>query len=122
MCWPLRDNCQTSKGLEATYNLNAGRAQDLRTAKPLKLIDIPVDGAKQGKVNVSNTGEGILFARIIKKGQPLAGRETAAASGLQTTVNYTDREGGRIDPAKLSQGTDFFAEVSVFNLGTQGVY
>jgi uncharacterized protein YfaS (alpha-2-macroglobulin family) len=38
------------------------------------------------------------------------------------TISYTDREGGRIDPRNLSQGTDFFAEVSVFNPGTKGVY
>jgi alpha-2-macroglobulin len=113
---------QTSKGLEANYTLNSGKSEELGTAKPLKLIEIPVEGAKAGKVKVSNNGEGILFARIIKTGQPLAGEEAAASSGLQVTVSYTDREGGRIDPRNLSQGTDFFAEVSVFNPGTKGVY
>lgn len=113
---------QTSKGLDLSYALNSANSEDLQTAKPLKLIDIPVEGAKPGKVKVTNKGDGILFARIIKTGQPLAGNETASSSGLQATINYTDRDGGRIDPTKLSQGTDLFAEVSVFNSGTKGIY
>ena len=113
---------QTSKGLRSSYVLNTGAAQKLETAKPLKVIDIPVQGTKAGSVKVTNQGEGVLFARIIKTGQPLAGQETAAANGLSVKVTYTDRNGKSVDPSQLSQGTDFFAEVSVFNPGTKGVY
>ncbi|WP_421978262.1 alpha-2-macroglobulin family protein [Roseivirga seohaensis] len=113
---------KTSKGLEAAYVLNSGASQSIETAKPVKLIDVPVDGAKAGAVKVENKGEGVLFARVIKTGQPLAGNETAASNGLTVKVTYVDRNGQSVEPSSLSQGTDFFAEVSVFNPGTRGVY
>ena len=53
---------------------------------------------------------------------PLAGEETSAASGMRMEVLYTDRDGKVIQPDKLSQGTDFFAEVTVYNTGTSGTY
>ena len=37
-------------------------------------------------------------------------------------MTYLDRNGQSVEPSSLSQGTDFFAEVSVFNPGTRGVY
>ncbi|MGW8121252.1 alpha-2-macroglobulin family protein [Roseivirga echinicomitans] len=113
---------QTSKGLDASYALNAGSNQSLVTAKPIRLIDVPVEGVKAGAIKVENKGEGVLFARVIKTGQPLAGTETAASNGLTIKVTYVDRNGQSVNPSSLSQGTDFFAEVSVFNTGTKGIY
>lgn len=111
-----------SKGLQAGYSLNGGSSQKVETAKPVKVIEVPVEGLRQGAVNVKNDSEGVLFARLIKTGQPIGGNETEAASGMRLKVIYTDRNGNPINPVNLSQGTDFFAEISVYNSGTQGVY
>lgn len=111
-----------SNGLLASYALNGGSSQKLETAKPVKVITVPVNGIEKGAVNVKNDSEGVLFARLIKTGQPVGGNETGAASGMRLDVLYTDRSGNPIDPSALSQGTDFFAEISIYNIGTKGVY
>lgn len=113
---------QTSKGLEAEYSLNGGGTQTLETATPIKLIDVPLDGNSGRNISVVNRGEGVLFARLIKTGRPVAGNETASSNGLRVSVSYSDRNGNRVDPAQLDQGTTFFADVSVFNPGTRGIY
>lgn len=111
-----------SNGLLADYILNAGTAQSLETAKPVKVVQVPVTAAQDGQISLTNKGDGVLFARLIKTGVPLAGQETAAANGMRMQVVYTDRNGNAIEPAKLSQGMDFFAEVTVYNTGSRGAY
>jgi hypothetical protein len=49
------------------------------------------------------------------RGVPKAGEETASASGLGIEVSYTDAEGKAIDVARLRQGQDLVAQVSVSN-------
>ena len=112
----------TSQGLQAQYSLNGGSSESLITAKPIKEIEVPVTGADDGRISLTNSGEGVLFARLIKRGIPLAGNETEAASGMRMQISYLDRDGNTINPTRLSQGTDFFAEVTVYNTGTKGVY
>lgn len=111
-----------SNGMLANYAVNAGASQQLETAKPMKVIEVPVKGIEKGTIDLKNTGEGVLFARLIKTGQPIGGNETSSASGMRLDVLYTDRNGNPIDPAEMSQGTDFFAEISIYNTGTKGVY
>jgi len=111
-----------STGLEADYALNGGASESMTTAKPIKEIFVPVTGAEAGKISLTNKSEGVLFARLIKTGVPLAGNETSAANGMRLNVLYTDRDGNAIQPDRLSQGTDFFAEITVYNTGTKGVY
>ena len=74
---------QTSKGLLAAYKFGQGANTNLETAMPMKLIDVPIRDGKNGRVTVTNRGEGVLFARLIKTGRPLAGDETASANGLR---------------------------------------
>ncbi|MCE7994233.1 MAG: hypothetical protein HEP71_19760 [Roseivirga sp.] len=111
-----------SNGLLANYAINDGGSQQVETAKPVKVIEVPVNGIEGGAVDLKNTGQGVLFARLIKTGQPIGGNETSSASGMRLDVLYTDRSGNPIDPATMSQGTDFFAEISIYNIGSKGVY
>lgn len=111
-----------SKGLLASYAIKGGSSDEIETAKPIKVIEVPVRGIEQGSIDLKNNSEGVLFVRLIKTGQPVGGNETAAASGMRLDVLYTDRSGNPIDPVNLSQGTDFFAEITVYNNGTKGIY
>ena len=111
-----------STGLEADFSLNGGTTENLITAKPVKEVIIPVTGTQDGQVSLTNKSDGVLFVRLIKSGVPLAGEETSSASGMRLKVVYTDRNSTVIQPDRLSQGTDFFAEVTVYNTGTRGTY
>lgn len=75
----------------------------------------------QGKsLNLVNTSENQVFVRLIRSGKPLAGAETAVSEDLAMQVSYEDLEGNPLDVSLLSQGTDFYAEVTLRNPGTRG--
>ncbi|TXB62686.1 alpha-2-macroglobulin family protein [Phaeodactylibacter luteus] len=87
-----------------------GQPTDAGSSKPIMLIQLK---PASGPVKVSNAGTGILFARLISKGQPAQGAEENSASGLTAEVRYTDKQGNRLQPGALPQGTDFIAEVKL---------
>ncbi|MCC8407623.1 hypothetical protein LJ707_01685 [Mucilaginibacter sp. UR6-1] len=78
-----------------------------------------------GKVFVKNNGTNKLYVRLIQKGQP------SSADNIATNVNpdvlgmsiaYFTLGGKPVDVAKLKQGTDFVAQVTLRNPGKQGRY
>ncbi|MCH2216418.1 MAG: hypothetical protein MK086_14730, partial [Flavobacteriales bacterium] len=77
-------------------------------------------GGKTKKVNIKNTGKGILYVRVITRGVPLAGNEIEQAKNISLTVNYFDMDDRPIAITEMSQGTDFVAEIKVTNPGTRG--
>lgn len=77
---------------------------------------------KAGTIEVKNNGDNPLFIRLIRTGVPLEGAEKAMENNIKLKVVYRDMKGNVIDPASLSQGTDFVAEVSVTNPGLRGRY
>lgn len=113
---------KANQGLQASYQLQNMAKQEVNTARPMVLAEVPVKGSTPTSAKVENKGSGVLFVRVIRKGQPLTGQEKSAEEGLRLSVTYSDRNGNVIDPNSLDQGADFFAEVSVFNPGTKGVY
>lgn len=113
---------KASSGMKASYQVNNATIQEVSTAKPIVIVDAGVKGKESTQFKVNNKGEGVLFVRVIKRGQPLAGQEKPISQGLRLSVLYTDRNGNTINPSELDQGTDFFAEVSIYNPGTKGIY
>jgi alpha-2-macroglobulin len=73
-------------------------------------------------VEISNNGKGPLFARVIRTGVAVEGRETEAESNLKLSVTYKTMDGTAIDITNLQQGTNFVAEVSVTNPGLKGKF
>lgn len=72
-------------------------------------------------MSVKNTSQATLFARLILRGQPVAGAEKAAANNLTINVVYKTTDGQKLDPASLAQGTDFLAEVTVKHPGNRAI-
>ena len=92
-----------------------GRTERLRSSAPMdssELRDFPVQGAP---VRVKNTSDRPLYATLVVRGIPKPGSDEAASSGLALEVNYLTADGSPLDLAKLAQGTDVVAEVSVRN-------
>ena len=73
-------------------------------------------------LEVKNNGKAIMFGRIMLEGIPQPGQEKASENNLKMKINYFDLKGKKIDITKISQGTDFIAEVSVSNPGMRGEY
>ena len=102
-----------SDKLQFTYQLNGGQTVNAGANSPMQQIEVPFNNGNGKKVMVKNTGKGVLFARLILRGQPAAGQEEARASDLAITVTYKDMKGKAISPNSLSQGVDFVAEVRI---------
>lgn len=108
-------------GLNAEYTIN-GKTTKLNTKDALNQSDLKIVATNGGKVSVKNNGTGVLYVRVILTGIPEAGKETDAQSNLLMDVRYTTMNGIDIDPVKITQGTDFIAEVTVSNPGLRGEY
>ncbi len=80
---------------------------------------------KGNKAQITNNGNNVLFARLILQGQPAAGQNEFLPNNvdlLNMEVTYKTLKGQKLDPNRLKQGQDFYAEVSVKNSGSQGLY
>jgi uncharacterized protein YfaS (alpha-2-macroglobulin family) len=78
-----------------------------------------------GKVLLKNNGSNKLYIRLIQQGQPSSGQDVASVINpdvLQMRIGYFTLGGKEVDPAKLKQGTDFVAQVTVKNPGKRGRY
>ena len=108
---------EVSGKLAFAYELQKGQPVNAGSNKPLMQIDIPIKNSGQQQVTVKNSGKGTLFTRVIRRGQPLAGAETASAQGLKIEVLYKTMENSLLDPGAISQGSDFIAEVRITHTG-----
>lgn len=77
----------------------------------------PLGNDVSGGVSVKNLSKQKLFSRIVMRGRPTNTDLPAESSNISLGVRYTDLKGAAIDPAKLKQGTDFLAEVTVTRTG-----
>lgn len=107
--------------MKFSYALNNGEQSSKSTRKNLYQIKYTdADIQKSGKLNIENTGNVPLFAKLMVEGVPLIGDKTASAKDLKMEVIYKNMKGEIIQPDKLVQGTDFTAEVTISNPGTRG--
>ncbi|MBV5350191.1 hypothetical protein JZU71_03315, partial [bacterium] len=85
-------------------------------------MELPV-AKTSNKLEITNNGSGMLFARIILLGQPVTGeQQQKKESNLMMNVVYKTADGKVLDVSKLTQGTDFIAEVTISNPGIMGDY
>ncbi|MFZ5429955.1 MAG: MG2 domain-containing protein [Bacteroidota bacterium] len=107
--------------MEARVTIN-GRTGTHSTELPMVRIPVTVDKQGTARANLQNTGKTPLFARLAIRGVPSEITAESTDSNLEMTVTFTDRNGNRLDPANLKQGTDLTMSISVRNPGTRGIY
>jgi hypothetical protein len=116
------DKNGASDKLSFSYKID-GIPKEISTVSPFSQINIPMKNTEKGQVEIMNNSKGVLFTRIILTGQPESGDSKGTKeNNLKITVTYKTLEGKDIDVSKLQQGTDFMAEVTVFNPGMRGNY
>ncbi|MEX0966044.1 MAG: MG2 domain-containing protein [Bacteroidia bacterium] len=108
--------------MDYTYSLNGGSKTNAASNTPLNQVPLSIKGTQGGNVSLKNNSDGILFARVILHGIPITGDQTSADNALKIDVNYKLPDGTLLDPQFLDQGTDFVAEVTIFNPGYRGHY
>ncbi len=108
-----------STGINASYTLN-NNSKNITISKALYGEDIE-DITKENNFKISNKSNGVLYVRVFNKGILPVGEEKVIQNNLETTITYKTKDGNRIDPDNLSQGTNFVAEVTVKNTTNDGV-
>lgn len=104
-------------GLKYSYKPVSGEEVDITSKKSIAVNEISV-GVESGSISVNNNGSGALYVRLVTEGKPAVGDQTDAAEGVKIDVKYKLMDGTLISPEKVSQGTDFMAEVSIKNTST----
>jgi alpha-2-macroglobulin len=126
--WCLMAMSKFAKGqgpgsdLRLSYSLDGGRETNLSVKKAVSQVAVDVNQLKSYELQVRNTGDGMLFARLILSGIPEAEAVKADENMLRMAVQYRDMSGKLLDVSRLSQGIDFLAEVSVTHPGGAGNY
>jgi hypothetical protein len=99
------------------YRLGTGKVINAGSRTPIFNLDLPANGQTSTKTFLKNTSKNMLFARVLLRGQPLAGMEKSESSKLNLSVNYRTMGGNPFDISRVEQGADFVAEVTITHPG-----
>lgn len=98
-----------------------GKANNISGYDFVNQISI-ADADKANVVLIENNGGAPVFARIISTGTPIEGSEQSISRNISFDITYKDQNGNILDISRISQGTNFSAEVSISNPGQRGNY
>lgn len=101
------------KGVDVSYTLNS-KSANTKTDKTLASSG-NINILKNNKLILSNNKDNTIFVQLATSGILPVGEEKVIENKLKAIVDYKNREGKIIDISKLSQGTDFVAEVTITN-------
>ncbi len=105
---------KASGKLDFDWSVN-GRAQaKVDARKAVYQQQLPTN-PMSGNVKVDNKGDGALYFSLATKSRPIVDVLPAESENLKIDITYTDMSGVAIQADNLSQGTDFYAIVKVFN-------
>lgn len=112
-------NNKIGESFSFNYDLN-GKTGTAQSNSPIFQIEVPEN--QLYKLNIRNNHKNQLFVRIISRGQPSTQTTVQASAGgnLQMQVAYKTLKGEPLNPSRITQGTDFIAEVTVRNAGMLG--
>ncbi|SKB34110.1 hypothetical protein SAMN05660226_00737 [Parapedobacter luteus] len=111
------------QGTPFSYTLN-GKSNTVKMATYLHRITLDMK-TPINQLRIQNDSNRKLYIRVVREGQVPAGENPPVANHeglLAMDVRYTDNKGEVIHPARLMQGTDFIAEVTLKNIGNMGTY
>lgn len=108
-------NAKDNEKLDYEIKIDEKGWQSEKSNAPMAIKDIGLDDLSSGKIQVKNNSSKTLFAKLVLQGIPATGDVEESSSNLNMQVKYKDMDGEMINPARLEQGTDFMAEVTVEN-------
>ncbi|NOY46691.1 MAG: hypothetical protein GXO84_00455 [Chlorobi bacterium] len=107
-------NKNGGKALHLNYTLNTSKSELIETNNAISQRTLNIkDGSN--KIEVNNTKNNTIYARIVTSGKLPLGKEIITQRGLKVSITYKDSQGNTIDITKLKQGQDFAANITVVN-------
>lgn len=113
----LADKIGTS-AIMFEWELNGQKQKSDKTNKVFH--EISIDPQTDMNVKITNTGDGVIYTKLVGMTQPLTDIYPAKNAGLSLDVKYVDEKGSPVNVTSLKQGTEFYAMVTVQN--TTGRY
>lgn len=116
----LIDLNKSGESSKFSISQNKGAITDYTFKKSAVAIDDlqPISGT----ITVKNTGKSVLYFNMVKMEQPLQADEVERSSNLSLNVEYINKEGSSVNPSELEMGTEFFAKVTVRNIGSEDYF
>jgi uncharacterized protein YfaS (alpha-2-macroglobulin family) len=99
-----------------------GKDVNASTDLPVARVPLSVTSTNKNKLRLTNSSKAVLNVRVSSTGIPVSGAETDESNNLYIATTYTNKKGEPIDPARLEQGTEFFAKVTVAHQGYGNYY
>jgi hypothetical protein len=111
---------QSDDPVKFSYSIDGKSSLNAITDMPI--TQIKLNGETKGTVQVQNNGSSSLFVKIIRQGIPTTDDRESSQENLQMSVRYLDMQNNEIQPTNITQGTDFYAEVTVKHPGILDKY
>lgn len=109
---------KVGSGINATVTIN-GRPVNVKSSKSFVNVDLPESA---GSFTIKDNSGNVLFADLVRNGISMQENLPSKGNNLNLKVNYLNMDNQEIDPAKLTQGTDFKCVVNITNPGMMGNY
>jgi uncharacterized protein YfaS (alpha-2-macroglobulin family) len=113
-------NVSSDQEIRFVYQPMGRPTSEVRSMMTLVQRPLDIETGRRYTTTVTNQSQGDLYARVVLRGVPPLTENESQENGLRLQVNYKGTDGEPIDPNSVLQGTDFLAEITVYNPGTQG--
>lgn len=101
------------KGIKTSVIVN-GKSESVGTEKTLASRPIQIKKGSNG-ITIKNQESNTVYVSIVNNGILPVGEEKTIQKNLAAAMVFKGRNGSKIDPATITQGTDFVAEVTLTN-------
>lgn len=102
-----------SSGIDVSFTKD-GKSETIATAKSFADRKLAIKTTTNG-LTIKNNKSNTVYVRVLNSGILPIGQEQAMQSNLSASVVFRDRKGAVINVSKISQGTEFVAEVTIKN-------
>jgi uncharacterized protein YfaS (alpha-2-macroglobulin family) len=102
------------KDMDVKYTIN-GKSENIETKNTIAQRVLTINETKENNFKIKNNKANVVYVRILNSGVLPVGSEVAEQRNFKVFVKYVDDKGNSVNFAKLSQGTDFMALVTISN-------
>jgi uncharacterized protein YfaS (alpha-2-macroglobulin family) len=102
-------------GLGSGPGSGKARPVTVKATAPLATVKLPPPTVPGSPLALTNTSDRKLYLTTAVRAIARSGEEDASANGMSLDIRYTDADGNPVDVARLPQGIDLVAQVTVRN-------
>lgn len=102
------------RAMDVRYEMN-GTPYSVQTENAVAQRDLKITESGTNQFTITNNKANVVYVRILNSGVLPLGSEMTAQRNFKLYVKYVDSEANRVPVAKLKQGTDFVALVTISN-------